>query len=520
LFGIYPAEAVYIVAAFIVFVISSLLFVLTFILTRSLWISIPAALMVFSILGLLDSSNSIYEGVYILPYPAIFGLLSVICLITVLQLIKSLNSILKTVPIVIISLLSVYVTYPPFLILETVVILSYYIISLYKQGLFYIKPFGKIRLYFVDRFRPHYFRAGQESGDEIISTTTTKSTEPTTSTPLTHRNMPNLKHKPALLSYLLPCSLILAGFIVPFFALGLGDYYNKISITSDSVYFEGTNIISDFSNSTVQLWVVLNSNIYPAVLVISALASSILAILVTFKTTPLLIAYLVLFASLFLSSISFTNPKLTVALMSSLSFTIMAFSIWQVLEAKGWINSKKRILATGIYVIAAFVVQIPFITSNVLSDENGSFTQFGRYYDIGRWVDSNISSVDRVLNDGSLYGYYLNGFSVLNLTYKYPSNFVLPPMQSNFQDFSMEQRMVQELNAVIWQNPNEPELLYPLLDYYNISYIVLLPGSGERVAERYEAKSFDNEIYTKYFDSYDFLHANFSDGSSRIYRVK
>jgi hypothetical protein len=524
LFNIYPAEAVFIFAAFIIFVISCLLFSLTFILTRSLWISLPAALVIFSIFGLLGPVNSGDGLISTLPYPAIFGLLSVIMLIFCLQLIQSYHSnpsIWKSLPLVTISLLSVYIIFPRFLTLEAIIILSYYTLILYKQSVFERKRTGERRSYFTDYFRPTHSKHDKKSRKEIG---TTESSEPTTTkTSLAQRTyMQNSRDRQALSNSVLSL-LIIVGFTVPFLIFGLGGYYFKISIFSDPVYFEGTNIISNFSHSIIQPWEVLDSNIYLAAFIIVALGTSVLTIVVTFKAIPLLIVCIVLFASFVLSGFYLTSTILTAGLMGSLSFTIIAFSIWQIFEIKDWIKSKRKmIFATVIFVSVALLIQIPPITNNAVGDEGEAYSLFGQFYEIGRWLDASDSKADRILNDWSLAGYYMDGFSVKNLTYNYPSDFTIPELKSNVQESNKELRMIQELNVVVWQNPDEPELIYPLLNYYNISYIVLLPQSesGFEGGERYGKRPFDNEIYAKYFDSYDFLQANLSDSSSRIYRVK
>ncbi|MGI0045396.1 MAG: hypothetical protein ACRD47_16980, partial [Nitrososphaeraceae archaeon] len=83
LFNIHSAEAIFILAAFIIFVISCLLFSLTFVLTRSVWFSLPAVFVISAIWGLLVPENLVnsLDFNFALPYPAVFGLMSVIGLV-------------------------------------------------------------------------------------------------------------------------------------------------------------------------------------------------------------------------------------------------------------------------------------------------------------------------------------------------------------------------------------------------------------------------------------------------------
>ncbi|MGI0045119.1 MAG: hypothetical protein ACRD47_15550, partial [Nitrososphaeraceae archaeon] len=318
----------------------------------------------------------------------------------------------------------------------------------------------------------------------------------------------------------------IGAFAISFFTFGLADYYDNITVIADPVYLEGTSIISDLAMPIAQpleILILLGSNPYLLTFVSVALVASVTTIVVTQKAMPVLILYIAFFISLFLSSLNVVGLISTVSSTVALSFAVIAFSVWKILDLKAWSNSngRKGIFASAIAVGLFLLTQVPLIANFTSATQGNTFANLDQFYSIGNWLKTNVSGDDRILNGGTLAGYYLDGFSLMNLTHSYPSALITSEQKLIAGDSGREATMNEELNVVIWQNPNKPELIYPILSYYNISYIVLLPElrSSLEGAERYANKPFSNEIYTNYFDSYDFLQANFSSGLSRIYQV-
>jgi hypothetical protein len=539
LFDIYPAEAVYIFASFLLSVTGCLLFSLTYILTRSLWISLPSAFTIFIISISSGPSNLIGGFLFEGPYPAIFGLMAVITLILQLQVFVSYKfpSILKTLPLIVIILLSVFVSYPNFLVLGLIVVGIYYLVQSHKGTLFLSKR-SKDKLTAFIKSPKHAYHLSKSMirrKEPRIETTPIRMTLPTSGENRYHsssKNMsnisPNIRAGETVRNILLGL-LILLIFAVPFILFDLSSYYSKISPAFDTVYFEDFDGTVDLFQSLVDGWTVLSSNFYLASLIVLDLAIAVTMLIINARAIPLYLICVVLFAVVFLSSMSFVNPVITASLLGSLSFTIIAYSIRQILKIKGWINNRRNIAAVAGFACVSIVVQIPYIMNYAAAaDVSMLLPEYDQFYTIGQWLDANISKADRVLNDRSLSGFYLDGFFLMNLTHTYSSDFLVSRSSTESRDSSKEQAMINEFNAVIWHNPNEPELVYPLLKYYNISYIILLPESGFKDiatlggSEIYMKKPFSNKLYAQYFDSYDFLKSNLSSagGSSGIYRVE
>jgi len=297
-----------------------------------------------------------------------------------------------------------------------------------------------------------------------------------------------------------------------------------------ATYFENIDRTSDLVHSLVDALSVLSSDSYLTFLIALQLGFAVIMMIIHARVMPLFLICIVFFASMFLSNINFIDPWVIASLLGSLSFTVIAYSIRQISKRKGWIKNRKNMAIIAGFVCLSMLFQISHIINQTYAaDVNLVLPSLDQFDIIGQWLNANISKDDRVLNDRSFSGFYLDGSSLMNLTHTYWSDYLLSQRLSDFVDYgSKELELIEELNVVIWHNPNEPELIYPLLKHYNISYIVLLPESGPldhaipNGTKKYMKKPFTNEEYTRYFDSYAFLTSNLSltDGYAGIYRVR
>ena len=124
-----PGEAVFLLAIYAVSLISATLFSLTYILTRSFLISLtPVFSILFFVSGMTYErwiAGYIWNG----PYVQLFAFLVVISLIVTLQIWYSKKqSFLRISPIVVITLLALFVTYPSFIYHAIVIISVYFVI--------------------------------------------------------------------------------------------------------------------------------------------------------------------------------------------------------------------------------------------------------------------------------------------------------------------------------------------------------------------------------------------------------
>ncbi|MGC1134904.1 MAG: hypothetical protein WA941_18895 [Nitrososphaeraceae archaeon] len=537
LFTTYPAEAVFIFASFLLSLIACLLFSLTYILTRSSWISLPALSTIFIMPGSLEPSNWIGGYFFGGPYPIILGFMVIISLILQLQISVShrYTKMSRTFPLTAIMLLSLLVIYPNFLVLGIIVVGLYYFFPLRKKIGFLSKGLKDISIVVVEYIKYGYHLT---VGKVIIKEPGARTIKTAIPTNIEHRFIsssqntfivsPFTRGKDNLGNMLLSLLIVLI-FAVPFILLDLGSYYYRIGPVFSTAYFENTGVGSDIFQSLVYAWSALSSDIYLASLLALQLGLAVIMMVIYSRTIPLFLTCIIFFASIFISSVSFISPWILVSLLGSLSFTVIAYSIRLILMKKGWINGRRNIAVIAGFVLVSMLCQISHIINQTYaSDSNLILPDLDEFYAVGQWLDENVSQVDRVLNDRSFTGFYLDGFSRMNLSHTYLSDFLLIEPQANSQDYATELQMVEELNAVIWRNPNKPELVYPLLQYYNVSYIVLLPDSelidlsALNVSEKYLKKPYSNREYIQYFDSYDFLMSNLSlaGGSSRIYSVR
>lgn len=127
------------------------------------------------------------------------------------------------------------------------------------------------------------------------------------------------------------------------------------------------------------------------------------------------------------------------------------------------------------------------------------------------WILYHIPREDLILTDLSWTSFWILSYSVKNVTY------------SRIMSGAELERAKDLLT--IWQRPYENNTIYNLLKKYNIKYIFVtsergyyddwkLGGSG-----RYRAKPFTPRKYISIFDSYSYLKIAFRSGFTTVYKV-
>lgn len=122
------------------------------------------------------------------------------------------------------------------------------------------------------------------------------------------------------------------------------------------------------------------------------------------------------------------------------------------------------------------------------------------------WISTNVPSDALIMNDGSFISRYALSLSLKNMT-----NW--PWAESTFP------KRASDLFA-IWDSPHNVPYIMRMLKRYNVSYIFSTSERSLIGQERlYLSRPYDPEVYAKIFDEYPFLEAVYKSGSTRIYKV-
>jgi hypothetical protein len=123
------------------------------------------------------------------------------------------------------------------------------------------------------------------------------------------------------------------------------------------------------------------------------------------------------------------------------------------------------------------------------------------------WMQANATSGELILNDFSWSGLYLLSFSIKNVS----MNYLLRGLGR-----------AEELEN-IWLHPGNATLVHSLLKKYNVSYVLVtsaLEFYDYLGDSRYKSKPYLPSVYVVLFYTYDFLEPVFRSGSSAVFKVK
>lgn len=123
------------------------------------------------------------------------------------------------------------------------------------------------------------------------------------------------------------------------------------------------------------------------------------------------------------------------------------------------------------------------------------------------WVHGNVKSGELILNDFSWSGLFLLSLSIKNVS----MNYLLRGLGR-----------AEDLQN-IWLHPDDATLVHSLVKEYNVSYILVTSELGfydYLGSSRYTPKPYSPTEYVLMFYTYDFLELVFRSGGSAIFRVK
>ena len=253
IFNFNSGEAIFILATYLTALISALLFTLTYVLTKSYWMSLPIP---FSILVVhstehLDRWIAGYLGNG--PYPNLFAFMAVISVIILAQIsYNRREAISKIATILLIVSIALFVTYPQFVFHILVFIAVYWMAQIVEAGStlksrvnqnkFRKAVSGNSFISYLCRLRSHFFTGNFEQNTENVEIKT--SALMTTTTVL---------NSPGKVLVLATCIIVLASFIIVSEVGGLFPFYYRlltfnlgdIAQHSDDYYLNANIVMKD-----------------------------------------------------------------------------------------------------------------------------------------------------------------------------------------------------------------------------------------------------------------------------------
>jgi hypothetical protein len=493
LLSVNAAEAVFLLATYLTTVISGLLFTITYVLTKSLWMSlpIPFSILIFHSSNRLETwiSGYLFNG----PYPNLFGFMAVITAIVLLQMAyNNRQSVSKIMPPLIIILLALFITYPNFLLLSVTVIFVYLIIDILWSRAVKVHPTiaNKSREIAIksEEFSFSKFRGLHSINVSIIFSD---------------------RYSSIIIS-----SLIIAIFIIVSFLTGLISFYHNLFTFYQGEFQKYPVNILEGTTSALSTF---KSDIFYNLLILLAIVLSFAVIILKSKIVPFFVA-LLLFLIAVEVELSFIYPIRTLALVATLSWPLIAYATTELRPSN---NRFAKYIVIGGFVAIAFYFEMPYIYLQATQDPGWFLTKtadFKDSYGLAMWLKTNAKPNDLILNDKSYSSLYIHGFCLCNLTYNYWNGHIKPEAEGIMQ---------KNLN-VIWTNPDVGWMIHSLLKRYNVKYVVLTAENGYQDYQnwggsgQYLPKIYSNQQYEEFFNSYEFLQLKYTNDlhSAVVYSVK
>jgi hypothetical protein len=505
LFGLFPGEAIFILATAIIILILLLIYSLVYLLTRSTGFSVLALTSGFYIYpgGGLEYwlIGYYYSGVY----ANLFGYLALLVFMTCAFVIfDGYRKDIKFKLVVLVSILGIGITYTPLAILPFLYISSQYI--------FHLRYRFKGALYLLQRFfYINFFHKSQEkTADHKFHQMSRRS----------------IAIKPRLMTIIGVLSVLSIVFVINYEKTGFLTVILTISKIIQIVYtiYSGyaltpADLFADFGNLILTFLTMLLSGIS----------------LIKRNRSNLSLFYLLFSGSILVSTLNITADY-TWFLLSKRLFPLLIIFGWIMIatytnDFLSWLANKislkdinrKHIThmnvlhisraAISLVVISVFFLS-PFI-SHITFEQRDLWSWFPRSdwfrndYDLLAWVSRNTNARDLLMTDYSYTSVFLDSFSLKNVTAKW------------WPDSPIEFERAKD-STIAW---NRPELLRQFIDKYDVKYIVLnsewsyldltaIGGDG-----LFHAKRFSVEQYMEIFSQMPFLKVVNQVGSAAVYKV-
>jgi hypothetical protein len=439
------AESIYIIATYLTILISASLFVLTYFLTRSYWVSlpIPFAIIVSHNTGSLEMwlAGFLVNG----PYPGLFAIMTVITTVIVLQIsygnrawkgeqlqeqqkeaasssgtMQRVSFANLTTILVIISL-ALFTTYPQFLFHIFVVIMAYCISELIPRIKKVIIPTALSSSLYTSLAILH--RKSGKKGSPFLSLS---SLSPT---------LKYVKYVGKKLYLLGPSIIIFAFFVIIISLAGLLPFYDRL-FNFNVNWFE-THSSDPFLDPTIVIAKFFSDSIF-GIIIVSALILSFTIMILKRKPVPICIVVILLLIAM-VSGFSIIYPERTGALVVTLSWVMLAYGVYELakriqyqlmISIPGMTATRKIQLASiiiSVFVLGIFYFEAQYILYQIKgSGWHLSSADVDHLYSIGKWLEDNVGIQELVLNDMSYSGMYLQAFGLFNLTHNYWSGEIYP----------------------------------------------------------------------------------------------
>jgi hypothetical protein len=187
-------------------------------------------------------------------------------------------------------------------------------------------------------------------------------------------------------------------------------------------------------------------------------------------------------------------------------------------------------------VAAAFIILIFFSANGLLpyslaahfsfglaTADSSSFKPYPFKDDFSamEWIRNNVKDGELILNDWSWDGLFLTSLSAMNVTMQYSLAY-LSTLNLSVQYHVAALNRTRDLQNV-WLDPQNATLVHSLLGKYNVSYVFSSGDWGyldiQGASKGYKAKPYSPDMYVEFFSNYPFLDLVFISGSSAVFKV-
>ena len=502
LFGIFPGEAILILATAIIILILSLIYSLVYFLTKSTMFSVVALLSGFYIYPVVSDIRFLEKWLigyyYNTPYANLFGYLSLLefiaCALVIFDENRK-NSIFRLV--LLLSLIGIVITYPPFVVLPLLYVCLIYIIR--SRG-FRGKLYSLLSLSFDSK----NFQKKQTSSKSHILY-------------LFYR----LSRKS---TFIKTGSIIVAVFLI-ISAISLLVNFKDLQIKiltifqrvqTNSYYYSGIVLRPDLLVNFTGVWTLITSGL--------AILSLIKKNRMNLSIFYLLLSSLVLISTILGKSVNdyiwFFFPGRVLAFLVIFDWIMLLTYtkdfVIRIANNKSWARVfTLRISRLLISIVLIFVFFMPSVLSQITFEQAKEYgwivatPSFRNDYELFAWVSSNVNESDLIMTDYTYTSKSIQSFSLKNVTAApYPSS---PLQVERAKD-----------NVIAWDRPT---LLKSFLKNYEVKYLLLDSELGHRIPpeiggdDQYRSRIFSPNQYIEIFNHMPFLKIVKQVGSSTLYKV-
>ena len=499
LFGIFPGEAILILATAIIILILLLIYSLVYFLTKSTMFSVAALLSGFYIYPVVSDMRFLEKWLmgyyYNTPYANLFGYLSLLEFIAFALVIFDENrkdSIYRLV--LLLSLVGITITYPPFVFIPIVYLCLIYIIrskgfrgklsSLLSRS-FYSKNFQKLQTNSKGQI---FYRLSKKSTFIIVGSI-------------------------MVAIFLIISTVIL---LVNFKDLQITILTIFQRVQTNSYYYSGVVLRPDLLVNYTGIWTLVTS----ALAILSLIKKNRMNLSIFY----LMLSSLVLISTILGKSVNeyvwFSFPGRLLAFLVIFDWIMLLTYTNDFVIRFSNNNSWARVftlrnsrLLISIVLISVFFM--PSVLSQITLEQAKEYgwvvatPNFRSDYELLAWVSKNVNESDLIMTDYTYTSKSIQSFSLKNVTANpYPSS-------------PLEVERAKD-NVIAWDRPS---LLRSFLRTYEVKYILLDSELGHRIPpeiggdDRYDSRIFNPNQYIQIFSHMPFLKIVKQVGSSTLYKV-